>query len=256
WYNDALALGQKPKKAHIKWDHPQDFFQTLQFSDAPNSEVYFAGGEPGIEPEHGEILNILYSKTKGDIQLRYTTNGSKFYPSLPAFCNALGRFTRVVLEISLDLVGTGAEWLRPGEKWTKIEANLEAMKEYPKIERIWHPTVSILNVRWLGFMHRYFVKKEWFSLDQLWLNILERPDYFKIGPLQTKHQNIILQNLDFHVAWLQKNGAGAKTRLQFTQLRKLVANCTNEKNTDLCLQLSTLDQIRSEKSADFLPLEI
>ncbi|MFT5337870.1 MAG: hypothetical protein ACI9YL_001882, partial [Luteibaculaceae bacterium] len=64
------------------------------------------------------------------------------------------------------------------------------------------------------------------------------------------------QNLDFHVAWLHKNGAGAKTRLQFTQLRKLVANCTNEKNTDLYLQLSTLDQIRSEKSADFLPLEI
>lgn len=256
WYTDALALGQKPKKAHIKWDNPQHFFESIQFGKTPNPEVYFAGGEPGIEPQHGAILDLLYTQSKGEIKLRYTTNCTKFSPSLPAFCEAVSRFKQVDLEISLDLIGKGAEWLRPGEKWAKIEANLEGLKKYPNLHLTWHPTVSILNVRWLGYMHRYLVKKGWFTLDQLWLNILERPDYFKIGPIQARHQAIIIANLEFHLGWLVKNGASEKTKTQFLQLQKLVAKCSNEKSTSLWKNLGTLDQIRREKSSDFLPLEI
>ena len=55
WYPDAIALGQTPKKALININDKASFMDILEPHYKCVDEIYFAGGEPLMMPEHYQI---------------------------------------------------------------------------------------------------------------------------------------------------------------------------------------------------------
>lgn len=261
WFSDARALGQKPKAALVEWNTDSlEYFKQLPLPSQQQAcgsipEFYFAGGEPFLEPRHGEVLEILLAKTKGKARLRYTTNLTRFTTPLEELSALFAQFESVTLEVSIDHLGSGAEWMRKGKKWSLIEANLRCFQQQTEVQLIWHPTVSLLNVRWLPYIHKHLVQNHFFALNNLWINVLERPSHFSLQQLPPAVKETAIRNFVYHISWLEQRNADSTTLQQFQRLLAVIKASEPVLPPQLKTELGALDTIRKEKSADFLSLE-
>ncbi len=79
WYEDAKAMNTSNYDTKIH-KGPQNFEQLmkqLDFALDELEEVYFAGGEPLLMPEHLALITKLIENKKFNVKLRYNTNFSQ-----------------------------------------------------------------------------------------------------------------------------------------------------------------------------------
>ena len=79
WHKDAIALGEADPnaKALISISDKSKFLQDIEPHYNCVDEIYFAGGEPLVMPEHYQILDRLIELGRTDVRIRYSTNFSK-----------------------------------------------------------------------------------------------------------------------------------------------------------------------------------
>ena len=111
-------------------------------------EVYFAGGEIIITPEHYECLDYWIEHGLAEnIELTYTTNFSSLKYKDKDLINYWKQFPKLKIWASLDAMGSVAETIRKGTDWDRIVKNIRAIKEQvPHAEFQITPTISIWNV--------------------------------------------------------------------------------------------------------------
>jgi hypothetical protein len=111
-------------------------------------EVYFAGGEIIITPEHYECLDYwIETGVNETIELTYTTNFSSLKYKDKDLIEYWKKFPNLIIWASLDGMGTHAELIRKGTDWERIEKNLRELKELvPHVKLQVTPTISIWNV--------------------------------------------------------------------------------------------------------------
>jgi organic radical activating enzyme len=111
-------------------------------------EVYFAGGEIVITPEHYECLDYWIEHGVNEtIELTYTTNLSVLKYKDKDLIKYWKKFPKLKIWASLDAEGETAEILRKGSDWKKIISNIKKIKEeLPHAEFQITPTISIWNV--------------------------------------------------------------------------------------------------------------
>jgi len=118
--------------------------------------IYFAGGEPVLNPQHYELLEHLMQNKIMPHQIKYNTNmtvlGTKNY-SVKEFWPY---FKRVLVMASIDAVGKNISHVRSGADWDKIEQNLNWMRAQPNVQVCVAPVISALNVWWLQDLFDYF----------------------------------------------------------------------------------------------------
>lgn len=125
----------------------------------PHADViYFGGGEPLISKEHYEILSLLNTLGKHNIELRYTTNLSQLsYRNFDLF-ESWKNFNNITLGISIDDLEQRAEYFRHGTKWGVIKKNLELlMYNHPQIKRNINCTVNLTNIYHLPEIYEFAV---------------------------------------------------------------------------------------------------
>jgi hypothetical protein len=112
------------------------------------TEVYFAGGEVIITPEHYECLEYwIDNKLTDQIELSYTTNFSVLKYKDKDLIKMWKKFPNVKIWASLDASGPQAEIIRKGTDWKRIEKNIEKLKkEAPHVQFTITPTISIWNI--------------------------------------------------------------------------------------------------------------
>lgn len=115
-----------------------------QFIDVVE-EVYFAGGEPLIMPEHYQVLDKLIEKERFDVFLRYNTNLSTIKYKSYDLIDIWQKFKNVQLFLSIDGFGSNAEYSRSGTDWPRVEANLKKIAE-TNIPILISCTVNIFNI--------------------------------------------------------------------------------------------------------------
>lgn len=113
------------------------------------TEVYFAGGEIIITPEHYECLDYWLESGQADtIELNYTTN----FSTLHGYKNKnlieyWKKFKNIQVWASLDAHGDLAECMRKGTDWNKTILNMKKLKEeLPHVQFQITPTISIWNI--------------------------------------------------------------------------------------------------------------
>lgn len=145
-------------------------------------EVYFAGGESLLTPEHYKILDYWLDKGKTDVKVTYTTNFSVFKYKDKNVLDYWKKFPNVEIYASLDADGALAEYMRKGTTWKDIEKNAVMIKkEVPHVKFEITPTISIWNIYQFPTFHKNWIEKGLLSKDQgMRLNILTSPWYSSI----------------------------------------------------------------------------
>ena len=93
------------------------------------TEVYFAGGEIIIQPEHYECLDYWIENGLTDqVELTYTTNFSQLkYKKDVDLISYWKKFPKLKIWASLDAHGKLAEVMRKGTDWNRIVNNIKSV---------------------------------------------------------------------------------------------------------------------------------
>ena len=138
----------KTKKIVINSSEEMGFMNKLKPYLKDVLEVYFAGGEIIITPEHYECLDYWIENGLTDqVELTYTTNLSSLKYKDKDLIGYWKKFPQLKIWASLDAEGEVAEAIRKGTDWSRIVKNIKAIKEQvPHAQFQITPTISIWNV--------------------------------------------------------------------------------------------------------------
>ena len=186
WFNDAKLLKSNfGDKAIIKaTPENEKFIDDLFTCDTELAEVYFAGGEPLMMEEHYSFLDSLLDKNQTSLHLRYNTNLSVLTLKGKSALHYWKHFKKITLAVSIDAIGEKVAYIRSGLKWEKFLENIELVKKQcPHIKIQIAPTVSNLSILTLCDLHQYFVKNNLTKINDIYLNILDRPNLLQLQKL-------------------------------------------------------------------------
>jgi Iron-sulfur cluster-binding domain len=178
-------------KAVVSCNEDQIFMTKLKPYLKDVTEVYFAGGESLITPEHYECLDYwIDNNLTEQVELTYTTNFSMLKYKNRDLIKLWKKFPNIKIWASLDAHGKAAEIIRKGTDWDRILANFHKLKkEVPHAKFEITPTISIWNVYTFPEFFDHMVDVGMIDKDSQprfnlltypwWANIMILPDFSK-----------------------------------------------------------------------------
>ena len=120
--------------------------------------VEFAGGEPLMDPQHYKILDML-APYGNQIEIKYATNLSMLGKGSRTIKEYWPKFKSVAVNVSIDGIGEGYEYIRGNASWTDLVANVRQIQTIPNISRIVGAvTVQVSNILVLDKIIEYFLE--------------------------------------------------------------------------------------------------
>ena len=111
------------------WYQKSTFLEDMRSNAYNIRELYFAGGEPLLIPEHYKILEFMIETGAAKLcVLRYNSNGLELPEKLFELWN---HFKEVKFNFSVDAVGERNDYIRYPSKWSNVVANLERLDDTP-----------------------------------------------------------------------------------------------------------------------------
>lgn len=258
WYEDTLKLNPGHKhKALITIDNKEGFFEQLEPHFDYVEEIYFAGGEPLIMPEHYRILDRLIEKNR-KIRLRYNTNLSILDRKDKPIEEYWDFFESVEIGVSIDGIGNIGEYTRKGLETTNTTKNIRRVLDFVEKDRKkgknstvqYTTTISILNFFHLFDYVNYFLEHKFLSnYSLLQPNNLYQPQEYNSQILPTQAKTFFKKLMDeFDYTGIDSYVA----QNIHTFLTEAYNHSIKEKNLsknlkDFYVKTKTLDEIRNEK---------
>jgi organic radical activating enzyme len=175
----------------------------LQVSDNIN-DVYFAGGEPLLIPDHYEILQHLIDNNKSNISVRYNTNLSVLSYKNKYVIDYWKQFNNIRVGASLDAMGKHAEYIRNGTVWSDIEQNFNTIhKECPHIDIIVTSIINVYNAFNLIEFQREWISNSKINASQFKVRALTGPDYLSIQILPEGFKQRLNNAINMHLTFLK-----------------------------------------------------
>ena len=218
-------------------------------------QIYFAGGEPLMMAEHYNILDELERRGRFDVRLIYNTNFTHVKLKDRTVFDYWKNFESVAVGASLDDMGPRAEYIRKGTDWAVIEQNRIRMLEIcPNVDFYISPTVSILNAMHVTDFHRNWVNRGLLQPQDLNVNILQDPAYYRIDIATPKYKQRIKEKFETHIEWLRPLDSLQRATVGFESAINFM---TSNDNSHLLLKFwsktNELDAIRKEKLIEVIP---
>ena len=147
--NEDLKLDQSwDENFDYTWYKKGTFLDSMKDQAKYIKELYFAGGEPLMIPEHYNILQFMvdegYAK---DCCVRYNSNGTVLEDRLFVLWS---NFKEVTFNFSIDAYSEKNDYIRYPSEWNTIEKNLKILDESETNIRInIAAAVQLLNVSYL-----------------------------------------------------------------------------------------------------------
>ena len=167
-------------------------------------QIYFAGGEPLMMEEHYNILDELERRRRFDVRLIYNTNFTHVKLKDRTVFDYWKKFKSVAVGASLDAMGPRAEYIRKGTDWATVERNRALMLEIcPNVDFYISPTLSIMNAMHLTDFHYDWVQKGFIRPQDLNINILQDPNYYRIDIAPMHYKQLVKDKFEEHLKWLR-----------------------------------------------------
>lgn len=266
WYDDQVKLielengnADNWKKRNHRIEYAgrtqMDVWEQLEPHLEYVEHIYFAGGEPLIMEEHYRILNALIKAGKTDVRLIYNTNFSEMRYKKQNVLELWNQFSNVCVGASLDAMGPLAEFVRKGTDWTQVERNREEMLRIcPQVDFYISPTLSVMTVFQLPEFHRNWVEKGFLKHQDLNVNILQDPAYFRIDILPEATKQELKQKYEEHVAWLTPHDHLRRATVGFeSAVNFMMADDKTHLIPAFWDRTNKLDKIRSEDLLAVIP---
>lgn len=114
-------------KFDYTWYKKGSFIETMKSQAKNIRELYFAGGEPLMIPEHFAVLKYMVNTGNAEhIRIRYNTNGTFINDNL---IEIWSHFEEVRVNFSIDAYREKNDFIRFPCKWQEIENNLRRFDE-------------------------------------------------------------------------------------------------------------------------------
>ena len=267
WYSDSIKLNGPNSKlsgvidATIA-DHRYSDLEFLIDSIDDNGEIHFSGGEPLMQKEHYEILNLLLAKNKTKVRIRYNTNLSTYGLGKQNVFDLLEKFDNVYILGSIDAMGVQGEYIRKGFKWDEALNWLEtAKKRLPKSGIGISTVYSIMNCYAAIDLCKYIFENKLAKQGGYHLNMVHGPVYYKTQLLPVEVKNDVTNKINELIQWLESN---PKLLYEIDPGRMVIGHWKNAINlmhsTDETHGLAEffdvnnrLDAMRSESFKDLFP---
>lgn len=245
------------QKIIVNNNDDQQFMLRLKPYLGDVEEVYFAGGEIIITPEHYECLDYWLENGQADtIELTYTTN----FSTLHGFKNKnlieyWKKFKNVQIWASLDAHGELAECIRKGTDWDRIVKNMRDLKEQvPHAQFQLTPTISIWNIFKFPDFFDYMVENGFIDTKTCpRFNLLTHPWYANIMILPKHVKNRLIELYRVYA-----NKYGKDNVDLHNGFKMIIYNLSvGEENKDGILEFKNyndeMDAWRKEKFEDLVP---
>lgn len=260
WYQDQAKLaGPEWKKTHKVLNYAgrfeTDAWEQLVEHIDHVEQIYFAGGEPLLMDEHYRILDELVRRKKFDVRLIYNTNFTHTELKDRSVFEYWKLFDSVSIGASLDDCGTRAEYIRKGTDWAVVEQNRrDMMRICPKVDFYISPTLSIMNAWSITDFHRDWVEKGLVGPQDININILQDPPYYRIDIAPTEYKERLATKFLNHIHWLRDKDPLQRATNGFESAIKFMMATDNTHLIDTFWRKThELDNIRKENILDVIP---
>ena len=245
------------RKVIVNNNDDQKFMVKLKPYLKDVTEVYFAGGEIIITPEHYECLDYWIENGQADtIELNYTTNFSTLHGYKDKnLLEYWKKFKNIQVWASLDAHGDLAECIRKGTDWDKTVANIKKLKEeLPHIQFQITPTISIWNIFKFPDFIDYMVDNGLIDMNiSPRFNLATNPWYANIMILPKHVKNRLIE-----LYRVYQNKYGKDNVDVYNGFKMIIYNLSvGDENKGGILEFKQfndeLDQFRNEKFEDLVP---
>jgi hypothetical protein len=157
---------------------------------------------------------------------------------------------------SLDGHGKPAEYIRKGTVWRDVTQNRHDMLRIcPQVDFYISPTLSILNARHLPGFHREWVAAGLIRAQDLNVNILQDPPYYRIDIATPEYKAELTELYTKHISWLKQVGdpLGRATQGFESAIQFLNAMDNRHLIPKFWEKTRQLDSIRNENILDVIP---
>jgi radical SAM protein with 4Fe4S-binding SPASM domain len=260
WYQDQAKLAGGNWKAQNKVLNYAGRTETDMWSQLePHldyvEQIYFAGGEPLLMEEHYRILDELVRRKRFDVRLIYNTNFTHTDLKGRSVFEYWKQFDSVAVGASLDASGARSEYIRKGTDWAVVEQNRRDMLRIcPQVDFYISPTLSIMNAMHLPDFHRDWVEKGLLKPQDLNVNILQDPVYYRIDIATAEYKQQIRQKFEQHIEWLRPQDQLSRATVGFESAINFMMQTDNTHLIDTFWRKTyELDAIRKESILDIIP---
>jgi organic radical activating enzyme len=218
-------------------------------------QIYFAGGEPLMMEEHYNILEELERRGRFDVRLIYNTNFTHVKLKDRVVFDYWKKFDSVAVGASLDAMGLRAEYIRKGTNWDTVERNRQQMLEIcPDVDFYISPTLSIMNAWHLPVFHRDWTERGLIRAQDLNVNILQDPAYYRIDVATPKYKNILRKRFEEHLEWLRPLDSLQRATVGFESAVKFMdATDNTHLLSEFWQRTRVLDTLRNEELLQIIP---
>jgi len=218
-------------------------------------QIYFAGGEPLMMEEHYNILDELERRGRFDVRLIYNTNFTHVRLKDRTVFDYWKRFKSVAVGASLDASGARAEYIRKGTVWQRVADNREEMMRVcPDVDFYISPTLSILNAWHLPDFHRDWVEAGLIQPQDLNVNILQDPTYYRIDIATPGYKTILRERFEQHLEWLRPQDPLKRATVGFESAIKFMDATDNTRLLpEFWQRTQALDALRNEELLQIIP---
>lgn len=185
------------------WYQKGSFLDTMKDQAQYIKELYFAGGEPLLIPEHYKILEFMVeSGNAKNCVLRYNSNGLELPEKLFELWT---HFKQVKFNFSIDAVGERNDYIRYPSKWDNVVANLERLDDTPDniIVNI-ACAVQALNVLSIPDLVRWKESKNFKKVNLpphgaglIGTHLVYLPNYLNVRVLPTHLKDKVAKQIDY-----------------------------------------------------------
>ena len=201
WYKPANAIGISTKQ-FISND-TKTYAELLEYINDVE-EIYFAGGEPLIMPEHYELLLRLIDMNKTSVRLVYNTNLTEITFKGTSVFDLWNQFDNVAVCASLDASRERAEYLRCGTEWNNIVKNRQQMIEKCPNVYFWiSATTGLINALHVPDFHREWVELGLIKPENFNIQNIYQPEYMRIDRSTPELRDLIIKKYNQHLKWLR-----------------------------------------------------
>ena len=195
-----------------RWDSSYDYtwYQKGSFLDimkgqASNiKELYFAGGEPLLIPEHYKILEFMVENGAAkECVLRYNSNGLELPDRLFELWN---HFKQVKFNFSIDAVGDKNYYIRYPNKWETVVENLHRLDDTPDhIIVNMACAVQLLNVLYLPELVEWKQQQNFKKINKengagmIGLHLVYLPSYLNVRVLPKHLKDSVTEKLTLFI---------------------------------------------------------
>ena len=260
WYDDQVKLAgeewaKNNKRINFAGRNEDDIWNQLEPQINNLEQVYFAGGEPLIMEEHYRLLKELIKRGRNNVRLIYNTNFTQVEYKKTNVFELWREFESVSVGASLDAMGKHAEYIRKNTIWTDVEQNRELMLRIcPRVDFYISPTLSVLNALHLPIFHRSWVERGFLKPQDLNINILQDPVYYRIDILPNNYKLKIEEKYLEHIDWLKPQDHLKRATTGFESAIKFMMADNKISLLDKFIsKTKQLDKIRNENILNAIP---